>query len=374
MNPQTFIAASAAEAVSQIRGELGPEALVLNVRKIPGKGLTRLWRKPRIEVVACAPAPRLPPPTDFLAELRLELAALKVQIANRYSGPTESPPAPGPAPAHSAAFPAPALQSWIERNGLLPSHAERLIRQVQRKAQPRPTGPADTHLHASASTGKTPSSRFTPLSDFAQELEIARGVLASWWPPSRPLVSNRHVLIGPAGTGKTTALCKWLAQAVLAGGRRARVWRLDAESANTAERLDVLAEVLGVTVERVQTETQDPDSAELVFIDIPGVNSRDPEAIAALGSVVAGLGDVEVHMVLNVAYETPVLLAQARAFEQLPVSDLILTHLDEEPRWGKLWNLVLGTNYTVRFLCAGQNVPGTFAAPEPQKLLALEPS
>jgi flagellar biosynthesis GTPase FlhF len=61
------------------------------------------------------------------------------------------------------------------------------------------------------------------------------------------------------------------------------------------------------------------------------------------------------------------LLAQIRAFSSLPIEDLILTHLDEEPRWGKIWNIVLGTNYPVRYLSAAQNVPGDFYRPRPNE-------
>jgi flagellar biosynthesis GTPase FlhF len=76
-----------------------------------------------------------------------------------------------------------------------------------------------------------------------------------------------------------------------------------------------------------------------------------------------------VHLVLNAAYEAPVLLAQARGFDDWPVSDLILTHLDEEKRLGKLWNFVLGTKFTVRFLSGGQNVPGDFSVATPELLI-----
>ena len=75
-----------------------------------------------------------------------------------------------------------------------------------------------------------------------------------------------------------------------------------------------------------------------------------------------------VHLVLNAAYTTSLLLSQVRAFSRLPVSDLILTHLDEETAWGKLWNLVVGTNYSLRFLSAGQNVPGRFSPATPEQL------
>jgi flagellar biosynthesis GTPase FlhF len=76
--------------------------------------------------------------------------------------------------------------------------------------------------------------------------------------------------------------------------------------------------------------------------------------------------------VLNAAYETSLLLAQVRAFSTLPISDLIMTHLDEESRWGKLWNLALGSGYAIRFLSAGQNIPGEFFDATAERLLARD--
>jgi flagellar biosynthesis GTPase FlhF len=73
-------------------------------------------------------------------------------------------------------------------------------------------------------------------------------------------------------------------------------------------------------------------------------------------------------LVLNAAYETSILLAQARAYAVLPIRDLVVTHLDEEPRGGKLWNLLLGTNYTLRYLSSGQNIPGEFVPATPEAL------
>ena len=69
-----------------------------------------------------------------------------------------------------------------------------------------------------------------------------------WRPPggrASPVPAIRlHVVIGPAGSGKTTCLCKWLTQAALVEGRLARVWRLDGATANMAESLTVYCEIL----------------------------------------------------------------------------------------------------------------------------------
>ena len=39
------------------------------------------------------------------------------------------------------------------------------------------------------------------------------------------------------------------------------------------------------------------------------------------------------------------------------------------PLLGALWNLVLGTKYSLRYLSVGQNIPGDLTPGTPQKLL-----
>ena len=38
--------------VAQIRAKLGPDAVVVNVRQLPADGFAKLWKSPRIEVLA----------------------------------------------------------------------------------------------------------------------------------------------------------------------------------------------------------------------------------------------------------------------------------------------------------------------------------
>jgi flagellar biosynthesis protein FlhF len=214
-----------------------------------------------------------------------------------------------------------------------------------------------------------------PPDSLAEELVMARAALSGFWrnvPDSGGKGQLPHVLVGPPGAGKTTCVCKWLAQARLVEGRSARVWRLDGATANTAEALSVYCEILGVHAERTWSASDAVMDTELNFIDLPGVDWRNSGAVHDLKQRIEDFGSCRVHLVLNAAYEVPLLLAQARAFSLLPVDDLILTHLDEEPRWGKIWNVVLGTNYPVRFLSAAQNVPGDFIPATPDRILARQ--
>ena len=375
MQVHTFIAESITDAVAQIRDTLGPAAVVLNVRRLPNEGLARLWQKPRLEVLAHVPEkiaelnPAPPPAQDevqvsALAELRAEMREMRERLQKPMSAPLPVIAAPTgmgrrsdePAASSDGASeilhpPRREAGDWrvgalLEQTGLLPVNAARIVDEL-----------CATHGAAA------------PIA-LADEIELARQVLAAHWKPLRGNAAGPHVFVGAPGAGKTTVLCKWLAQAALAEGRSAAVWRLDGHVANTAESLSVFGEILSVSVERCAPLNGEWPEAELLLVDLPGVNPTDGAALRQLTQRLAAIPKAQVHLVLNAAYETTLLLAQARAFSVLPIADVIVTHLDEEPRWGKLWNLVLGTNCTVRALAAGQNIPGEFAPATPDRIFA----
>jgi len=344
-----FIAASATDAVAQIRAKLGPEAVVVNVRQLPADGLAKLWKSPRIEVLAYKPDPApasSTPSLDPLAELKKELQAIREQLV-----PAADTPAAGGArrTGYATAW---RVGGVLETSGLMPLHAQKVLEQLQN------------------SYGETPPS------SLAEELLLARTTLAGLWRTAPELAGGLspgpHVLVGPPGAGKTTCVCKWLAQARLVEGRSAHVWRLDAATANTAESLSVYCEILGVAAERTWNGVDSAGAADLAFIDLPGVDWRNSGSVHELKRLLENFSPCRVHLVLNAAYEVPLLLAQARAFASLPIEDLILTHLDEEPRWGKVWNVILGTNYPVRFLSAAQNVPGEFFPATAERILTRQ--
>jgi len=203
-----------------------------------------------------------------------------------------------------------------------------------------------------------------------EEISLARRNLATRWRRPRPVAPNSlHVLVGPAGSGKTTCLCKWLTQTALVEGRLARVWRLDGATANMAESLSVYCDILGVASERNWEAGLPALTEDIGFIDVPGVDWRNPIAVKELAGQLKQFGQPHVHLVLNGAYESTILLAQIRAFSELPIEDLVISHLDEVSKWGKIWNLVLGTNYTIRHFSTGQNIPGDFCDASAEALL-----
>jgi flagellar biosynthesis GTPase FlhF len=239
--------------------------------------------------------------------------------------------------------------SVLESMGFLPFQAQKVVARLQM-------------LHGE-----------TPPHTLADELHLIRCYLQDAWP--KPIVkpdgiSRPHVLVGAHGSGKSTVLCKWMTHAVLLEPFPVRVLKLDGRTANTADFVNFHCEAMGVKLER--SIPKNTPAEHVVFVDLPGINWRDPGSLQELFKLASELPNAELHLVLNAAYDTNVILAQVRAFSSLPIADLIFTHLDEETRWAKLWNFVLGTKFTVRFLSTGQNIPSGFLIPTPDHLFSTD--
>lgn len=339
MQVHTFIAESANEAVDRIRAELGPSAVVLSVRKLPRTGLERLLKQDQIEVLAGVEEtaavnnsqkpfrPVLPPPSpaESLAELREEMRQLRKQVLGR-----NKPSADRAEPARSTERKPPGIAQILNQTGILPFCTEQILQEL----------PDIENL--------------TVGEQIAGASEVLR---ARWRQAQADNSAAVHVFVGVPGSGKSTVLCKMLAQTSLVEGQPATVYQLDSHVANPSPQPGVYAEIVGAQFERtlpLQFERRE----ESVFVDLPGVPLHNEQALARVRDLIAEFGVPEVHLVLNAAYESSHLLEQVRFFSTLGITDLIVTHLDEELRWGKLWNLVLGTNFSLRSFCEGQNIPG----------------
>jgi flagellar biosynthesis GTPase FlhF len=332
-----FVAKNADAALAQIHEQLGSDAVVVSVRRLPAYGISRLWQHTgNIEVVACVAdeplrhkAHTVPPGEDAYVPFFTEKIEPIV------------PPTPTPRPWRSI--------TWLESLGLLPSLADRLEQKV-------------CALH-----GNEPPPM--PIAEWS----AVRNALADFWHPARQVMEGTgrpHVFVGPPGSGKTTVLCKWMTRAVLADNQQVQAWRLDGETANTAEFLTLHGEMIGVPVNRFWRAPDGP--ATLLFVDLPGVEMHNPSALSSLQFQVGALPQPHVHLVLNAACETSVLFEQIHAFAALAPEDVIFTHLDEERRRVKLWNFVLGTNCSLSFLSAGQKIPGEFHRAESALLFPHE--
>jgi len=313
-----FEVGSAIEAVEVIRARLGEEARVLSVSSKPRRGLSRLWGAPRFEVVA-----ELPPPAP---------------------APREPDPEPAAERLSPALVDGSRLPALLRRAGF----PERLLGRLE--MSPGWTRALSRPLHEA-------------LADLHRDLRAAAR-------PPRPL-PRRVAFFGSAGVGRTTALCKRLAHEVVGRGASGRVWRVEFGRPNPAPMLDVFGEALGVPVEHYAPGFGAPGSGDgFLFADLPAFAPRGTAEDAAMARFLDAEAFEGRVLVLNAAYEPDALrAAYARGLDH-GATHLVCTHLDETPRWGRLWEFLLEGELSPLFLGTGPGLTGEMSSDVLGALLA----
>ena len=324
-----FVVSSAEEAVSLIRQEMGPQAKVLSVRQVEGKGLATFLTAPKLEVIATLPEeekqktrpqvlkPLLPAEETAGGVENAELPA-NVTVTSAVSGPKNSRP-------------------MVEQGGRL--------EQVLRAA-----GFENSIIRRFENSTDWKRLQNVPvktaLSDLARRLRMDYDAVEI------PAATQMIAFIGGTGVGKTTALCKQLAHEVFFERRALQVMKLDGDNPNSDTALSLYCEVMGVPLIREQKSIE-PTAA--LLIDTAGINLNDPEEVSALKKKLDAMGVKTRVFVLNAAYENSVLDRSLAIAEELECSHSVYTHLDEISSTSRLWQFVLSGRVPPLF---GSNGPG----------------
>ncbi len=313
-----------AEAVELIRERLGPNARVLSVRAVPMKGLRRFFGRPRLEIIAQAGAS---PPADPVP-------------AGRSStfGATSSAPAE---PDRAAALPpgTPVAPARLDLSALL-----------------RRSGLTETTLDRLRCEAGWPELNRLPL--HRALAETSRLLRAQCEPRSDRSTLTRVAILGGPGAGRTTVLCKLLAQEVYRRGRIGHVVAVEFDQSNPLGPLPVFSEALGVPLAHFPCATQPVVPGGFVLFDLPAMSAAAGPANAALRAFLEREAIEQRVLVLNAAYDSQSLRAAHAAGRTLGATHLVFTHLDEVPHWGKLWDYLFDEALEPLFLATGPSLTG----------------
>lgn len=308
-----FVVASADEAATLIRERLGPDARVLSVRTVETAGLRSLWASPRLEVIARIDPPP-PPPVPSLSEPPAQ--PVQEEGDRRRKAPS-----------------ARSLADLLRRSGLSEVALGRL------QAAPFWAESETAPLHRA-------------LVGAGEHLRREAGKRSSGTP------LTRAAFIGSPGVGRTTALCKWLGAEVFRRGRIGHVVTVEFDRPNPTGPLPVFGEALGVPVARYPAQTQPAAAGGFVYFDLPGISVNNPEENASLADFLDREGISQRVLVLNAAYDHGALRTAYSAGRALGATHLVFTHLDEVPRWGRLWDYLFDGALEPLFLATGPSLTG----------------
>jgi flagellar biosynthesis protein FlhF len=338
-----FTVANAHEAASVIRERLGEHARVLSVRTVEPSGLRGLWASPKLEVIASVDTPVAP---AAAAPVRAGLVATSDEEA--------SPVAPlnlATAVATTPTVLRAGATSHRTRNSL--SHSRLELAPLLRRS-----GFSEAIMTRLERSPEWASLQALPLHRALVETGRYLRRIAGDRPQPAPL--TRAAFFGLAGTGRTTALCKWLASEVSRRARTGHVITAEFDQPVSRGPLPVFCEALGVPMAHYPASTQPATPGGFVYFDLPGLSLRDPAANVPLADFLNREKITERVLVLNAAYGHSALRAGYARGRELGATHVVFTHLDELAQWGGLWDYLIDGGLEPLFLATGPSLTGEY--------------
>ncbi len=360
MKVKVFTANNIQDAMAQVKGDLGRDAVILHTRRFRKGGFLGFFGREMVEVMAAldtpppAPAPERKPapqvvtlsrPGDEDAKvtaLQLEMANMRKMIeqvlAKLLRQEKQRPP----------------LYDLLVKNDIDAAIAENLVHGLPEE------GPL---------TGNNPAFvRQLLLERLTNHLQRVEGIVL---PESGCKVV---AFIGPTGVGKTTTIAKLAANFTFDQGVKVAIVTADTYRISAVEQLKTYADIIDVPLEIVYT----PDEMKaalyrnrdkrLVLIDTAGRSPRNQYQLAELQALLAVDPYIETHLVLSTTTKYADALDAVNRFSVCSPQKFLFTKIDEASNLGTLFNLLYQFPTTLSYITTGQNVPDDIELANPTKL------
>ena len=376
MQIKRFEAKNMTTALRMIKGELGPEAVILSARSIrKGKGFFGSMKYSGVEVTAavdsepakqksmglagCDPSFTSAKPSTFVrhSQMKDRNGYPSGGLDNRAQKFAKQLPhnklrASGNHRALSA------LYQHILTQGVDRGIASEVIDEIKRI-------PAFQDLVMQRNLN-------TEICTILEEMGVCadKTVLSS----SKP---NIVAFIGTTGAGKTTTIAKLAA--LQANRRQKKVAAISIDNYGIAanERLKAYARIIGfsmaaaVTPGELLQAIKNVKHCDLIFIDTPGINPIDPHQIRELNAFLAKIPKLMKILVASAATKEKDLIELERTIKDVDIQRMVFTKLDESRTHGNMLNMLVRTNLPVAYFCCGRKVAADLEAGSVHKLVDL---
>ena len=387
MNVRKFIAATAREALHKVKEMLGPDAIILSNRAVPGGVEIMAVAPADMEMMMPSAAPQ-PKVDDYTVRLSSVKAPSRTELQ---ASPALPPLSPRPAPKIDRVPGAPARQEAE----IVPAEVLEEIRSLRKIVEQHLVGvawgesaraePVKTELlRQLLDAGFSPSFSRDLLVDLPRELPAPRALAWAKQKADRALLTldatndivdqgGVYALVGPTGVGKTTTTAKLAARCVLRhGASKVALVTTDGYRIGAYEQLRIYGRILGVSVylvkdaQELERTLDDLRHKHMVLIDTMGMSQRDrmvEEQVAMFGSNVKRL------LVLSATGRGDTLDDVVHAYRGNGLAGCILSKVDEAASLASALDATIRNRLTLHYVSNGQRVPEDLHLPNRAYLL-----
>jgi flagellar biosynthesis protein FlhF len=362
-NVRTFRANDARSALSAVRAALGGEAVILETREVAGG----IFGRAQIEVTAAGPSPGAPDARraafedaplygrmggkralPAASDLQSEISALRKLVEDmRQRLPAAQLGNNGSAGRDSA--------------GGIDDEAPRLSGEEQRTYRHLIRRGMEEFL----ARGLIEEARRLGAGGGDEIEEAVKGIMRRQMSPAPApwLAEGRRTLalIGPTGVGKTTAIAKIAARALLETRFKVALITVDTYRVGASEQLARYGNIMGIPTHVARDRAalaegiRRSQDADLVLIDTAG--RTDNQSLSEQTSLLRTVPQVELQLVLSAATGGRELGAVARRYRAIAPERLIFTKLDEVDGPAGIYSAVSALPRPISCITDGQRVP-----------------
>lgn len=169
--------------------------------------------------------------------------------------------------------------------------------------------------------------------------------------------------IGPAGVGKTTTIAKLAAIYALKKKKDVAVLSMDNYRVASSDQLKQYGRRIGIPVDVARSDRElaacirSYNNKDLVLVDTAGRSMRDREHMRELFSITRIEQKMKFNLVMSSQTRDESLYDLVKGFGKLPIDSLTFTKLDEGKVHGSILNAAILAGRPVAYLTDGQRVP-----------------
>ena len=184
------------------------------------------------------------------------------------------------------------------------------------------------------------------------------------------------MFIGPTGVGKTTTLAKLAARYSMMKKLNVGLISTDNIRIAATEQLETYAKIMGLRMEKASTrETFEKAlrtlaDKDIILVDTPGRARPDDGYLNKLEQTLPHQA-IEKNLLINATGSEDHLENIISGYKRFRIDNLIVTKIDESKRFGRLYDIIANTNKPVTYLTCGQNVPQDIEEVTPARIANL---
>src|SRR5258706_5989049 len=202
-------------------------------------------------------------------------------------------------------------------------------------------------------------------------------------PVSGPIIRKKAVgphvvaLIGPTGVGKTTTIAKLAANLKLRENRTVGLITIDTYRIAAVDQLKKYADIIDaplevvVSPEELRQAIETMSACEFILIDTAGRSPSDTLKLQELRGFINVAAPAEVHLVLSSTASQECIESAIARFGNVRVDKILFTKLDEAVHVGVVLNVARKVNKALSYLTTGQDVPDDIEVGKGRRLAQL---